>query len=132
MTLSKGPPLPFDGKRVGPGGTPITGLYCNLYGAFVMAKKVKKRRNVKSSKKTYSSPFKIYWEKKNYFFFYLGFLLLIIGYYVMSIGKWNSTVSLVFSPIILVIAYVLIFPAAILYRNKNKTAQEEKGDTGKS
>ena len=26
MTLSAGPPLPSDGKRVGPSGTPITGL----------------------------------------------------------------------------------------------------------
>ncbi len=96
-----------------------------------MAKTVKKRR-VKTTKKTYASPFNIYWEKKNYFFFYLGFLLLIIGYYAMSIGKWNSIPSLVFSPIILVITYIIVFPAAILYRNKNKSEQEEKSDTGKS
>jgi len=131
LTLSKGPPLPFDGKRVGPGGTPITGLYCNFYGVLVMAKTVKKR-NVKSSKKIFASPFKIYWEKRNYFFFYLGFLLLIVGYYVMSIGKWDSVPSLVFSPIILVITYIIVFPAAILYGNKNKKVQEDKSDTGKS
>ncbi|HSD63564.1 MAG TPA: hypothetical protein VLB50_07185 [Ignavibacteriaceae bacterium] len=94
-----------------------------------MAKTVKKR---KVTKKTFTSPFKIYWEKRNYFFFYLGFLLLIIGYYVMSTGKWNSTPSLVFSPIILVLTYIIVFPAAILYANKNKTEQEEKSDTGKS
>ncbi len=96
-----------------------------------MAKTVKKR-NVKSSKKTFASPFKIYWEKKNYTFFYVGFMLLIIGYYVMSIGKWNSTASQVFSPIILVITYILIFPLAILYHKKNKSVQEEKSDSGKS
>ncbi len=96
-----------------------------------MAKTVKKRR-VKTAKKAYSSPFNIYWEKKNYFFFYLAFLLLIIGYYVMSIGKWNSVPSLDFSPIILVITYIVVFPVAILYRNKNKSEQEEKSDTGKS
>ena len=115
----------------GPVVPPSPGFIVIFYGAFVMAKIVK-RKNVKSSKKTFSSPFKIYWEKKNYTFFYLGFLLLIIGYYLMSIGKWDSTASLVFSPIILVITYILIFPAAILYRNKNKTVQEEKSDTGKS
>lgn len=96
-----------------------------------MAKTVRKR-NTRSSKKAFTSPFKIYWEKKNYFFFYLGFVLLIIGYYVMSMGKWNSTASLVISPIILVITYVFIFPAAILYRRKSKEVQEEKSDTGKS
>jgi membrane protein implicated in regulation of membrane protease activity len=96
-----------------------------------MAKTVRKR-NTKSSKKAFSSPFKIYWEQKNYFFFYLGFILLIVGYYVMSLGKWNSTASLIFSPIILVVAYIIIFPAAILYRNRKKTAEGEKSDTGKS
>jgi uncharacterized membrane protein YesL len=96
-----------------------------------MAKTVRKR-NVKSSKKAFVSPFKIYWEKKNYFFFYLGFVMLILGYYVMSLGKWNSTASLVISPIILVIAYVFIFPAAILYRNKRKEGEEAKSDSGKS
>jgi len=96
-----------------------------------MAKTVKKRV-VKKTKKTYASPFRIYWEKKNYFFFYLGFVLLIAGYYVMSIGKWNSTASLVFSPIILIIAYIFVFPAAIMYRNRKKEGQEEKIDTGQS
>lgn len=96
-----------------------------------MAKTVRKR-NVKASKKTFASPFKIYWEKKNYFFFYLGFVSLIAGYYVMSIGKWNSTASLIFSPIILVITYIFIFPAAIMYRNRKKEGQEEKIDTGQS
>ena len=96
-----------------------------------MAKTVRKR-NTRSSKKGFTSPFKIYWEKKNYFFFYLGFVLLIIGYYVMSMGKWNSTESLVISPIILVITYIFIFPAAILYRRRSKEGQEEKSDTSKS
>ena len=96
-----------------------------------MAKTVRKR-NVKSSKKAFVSPFKIYWEKRNYFFFYLGFVLLIAGYYVMSIGKWDSTASLVFSPIILVIAYIFVFPAAIWFRSRKKEGQEEKIDTGQS
>ncbi len=96
-----------------------------------MAKTVRKR-NVKASKKAFVSPFKIYWEKRNYFFFYLGFVLLIAGYYVMSLGKWNSTASLVFSPIILIVAYIFVFPAAILFRNRKKEGQEEKVDTGQS
>jgi membrane protein YdbS with pleckstrin-like domain len=96
-----------------------------------MAKTIRKR-NVKASKKALASPFKIYWEKKNYFFFYLGFVMLIAGFYFMSVGKWNSTASLVISPIILVITYIFIFPAAILYRRKSKEGQEEKSDTGKS
>jgi uncharacterized membrane protein len=115
----------------GPVVPPSPGFILIFNGVNVMAKKVIKR-NTKSSKKVFSSPFKIYWENRNYFFFYLGFLLLIIGYYVMSIGNWNSTASQVFSPIILIITYIIIFPAAILYRSRNLSAQDEKSDTGKS
>ncbi|HEY4755945.1 MAG TPA: hypothetical protein VIH28_07830, partial [Ignavibacteriaceae bacterium] len=59
---------------------------------------------------------------------FLGFGLLIVGYYVMSIGSWDSTESLIFSPIILVIAYILIFPLSIFSKKKEITDKrpEEK------
>ncbi|MFO7446476.1 MAG: hypothetical protein R6W90_08920 [Ignavibacteriaceae bacterium] len=82
-----------------------------------MAKTVKKK-SIHTAKKKYTSPFGIYWEKKNYLFLFLGFALLILGYFVMSMGDWDSFPSLVISPIILFIAYILIFPASILYRKK--------------
>ena len=81
-----------------------------------MAQKIKKK--TVAAKKSLVSPFKIYWEKKNYVFLFLGFALLILGYYVMSIGPWDSTASLVLSPIILVIAYILIFPLSIFSKKK--------------
>ncbi len=81
-----------------------------------MAQKIKKKSA--APKKNLVSPFKIYWEKKNYIFLFLGFALLILGYYVMSIGPWDSTASLVISPIILVIAYILIFPLSIFSKKK--------------
>ncbi len=96
--------------------------------------KIIKKRNVRQTKKVFTSPFKIYWSNKNYLFLLLGFALLIIGFYVMSLGEWNSAASLVFSPIILGIAYLLIFPASIFYRDKNvlvKT-EDEKVASGKS
>ena len=81
-----------------------------------MAQKIKKKSA--APKKNLVFPFKIYWEKKNYIFLFLGFALLILGYYVMSIGPWDSTASLVISPIILVIAYILIFPLSIFSKKK--------------
>lgn len=81
-----------------------------------MAQKIKKKSA--APKKNLVSPFKIYWEKKNYIFLFLGFALLILGYYIMSIGPWDSTASLVISPIILVIAYILIFPLSIFSKKK--------------
>ena len=98
-----------------------------------MAKTVKKR-NIRQTKKVFTSPFKIYWTKKNYLLLILGFVVLILGFYVMSIGEWNSTASLVFSPIILIIAYLLIFPGSIFYEDKNAkiNSEEHKVASGKS
>jgi hypothetical protein len=83
--------------------------------------KIVKKKNVKSGKTSSESPFGIYWNKGNYIFLFLGFALLVIGYFVMSLGNWNSTPSLVLSPIILIIAYILIFPASIFFRKKGNS-----------
>ncbi len=85
--------------------------------------KVKKRATVKAAKKL-PSPFNIYWEKNNYLILIAGVLLAVLGYYFMSISPWNSTESLVYSPIILFIAYVIIFPLAIVYRKKKDQKPE--------
>jgi len=85
-----------------------------------MAKTVK-RKNVKTAKSITESPFGIYWNKGNYFFLFLGLLLLAVGFFVMSLGNWDSFPSLVLSPIILIIAYILIFPAAIFFRKKENS-----------
>jgi hypothetical protein len=88
-----------------------------------MAQKIKKKTAL--TKKKLVSPFKIYWDKKNYLFLFLGFALLVVGYYVMSIGSWDSIPSLILSPIILVIAYVLIFPMSI-FAKKTDAADKSK------
>jgi ATP/ADP translocase len=64
------------------------------------------------------SPFGIYWTKLNYFIFGLGLALTILGFYLMSIKPWNSTASLTVSPIVLCIAYFIVFPLAIFIRKK--------------
>ena len=86
-----------------------------------MAQKIKKKSVI--AKKNLVSPFNIYWDKKNYLFLFLGFALLIVGYYVMSLGSWDSTESLIFSPIILVIAYILIFPLSIFSKKKGMASK---------
>jgi hypothetical protein len=98
-----------------------------------MAKAVRKKnirtaKNIKSAKKTAVSPFNIYWKKKNYILLFVGFILLFAGYYIMSIKPWNSFPALNISPVILIIAYVVIFPAAILFREKKKSGKSEAGE----
>ena len=99
-----------------------------------MAKAVRKKnirmaKNVKSAKKTAVSPFNIYWKKKNYILLFVGFILLFAGYYIMSIKPWNSFPALNISPVILIIAYIVIFPAAILFREKKKSGKSEASES---
>jgi FtsH-binding integral membrane protein len=98
-----------------------------------MAQKIKKRQ-IKQTKKTSVSPFNIYWEKKNYFLLGLGLLVTIIGFYFMTLGSWDSAASLIISPIILFIVYVIIFPLSIFLGKKPGTEknQESKVDPGQS
>ena len=98
-----------------------------------MAQKIRKK-SIKQTKKTSVSPFNIYWAKKNYYLLALGLLLTVIGFYFMTIGPWDSFSSLVISPIILFIAYVVIFPLSIFLRNKSEKekTQDTEIDSGKS
>jgi FtsH-binding integral membrane protein len=98
-----------------------------------MATKIKKRA-IKQTKKTSVSPFNIYWEKKNYYLLALGLVVTIVGFYFMTIGPWNSVSSLVISPILLFIAYIIIFPLSIFFRKKaeKEESQDNEIDSGKS
>lgn len=80
--------------------------------------KSKGKKVIKQQKNIPASPFTIYWEKRNYFFLFLGIALLIVGFYLMSVGKWDNPVALIVSPIVLIISYFLIFPLSIFYRKK--------------
>ncbi len=77
--------------------------------------KVKKQNSRKSS---FVSPFNNYWSKENYIFLAIGILLLFTGYILMAQGDWDSSLSLTLSPIVLLVAYLIIFPLSIFYRKK--------------
>ena len=98
-----------------------------------MAKKVK-RKSIKQTKKIVASPFSIYWEKMNYYFLAAGILVVVVGFYFLSIGTWNSFSSLVIAPLLLFTGYILIFPASIFYRKKSnqKNPQGDNNAVGKS
>lgn len=84
----------------------------------------KQRKKVRTAKK-YESPFKNYWEKSNYILLGVGLLLLVVGYFLMAQGPWDNPLSLTISPIVLLIAYLIIFPLAIFYKRKSKKPAEE-------
>lgn len=62
--------------------------------------------------------FRIYWERKNWILFFIGIALLFLGYFLMSFGPFDNPVSLTISPLVLLIAYIVVFPLAILIKNK--------------
>jgi len=88
-----------------------------------MAKRIKR---TKRHTKKIESPFKDYWEKKNFYILYLGLGILIIGYYLMAQPPYDSFLSLSLSPIVLLIGYLVVIPLAILYKGKNNS--KENGD----
>ncbi|RMD51562.1 MAG: hypothetical protein D6830_00070 [Ignavibacteria bacterium] len=84
-----------------------------------MAKSVKRKiKNTKSE-----SPFKNYWQKENYLLLLAGILVLFIGNYLMTFGPWDNPISLSVAPIVLLLAYIVIFPLAIFYRKKKKSEE---------
>lgn len=86
--------------------------------------KVKKRQG-KSVKQKFESPFKNYWKNYNYILLGVGLGVLVLGFFLMSFGPWDNPVSLTISPIVLLIAYLVIFPLSILYKKKNNSEKTD-------
>ncbi|MDR3628586.1 MAG: hypothetical protein P4L45_17195 [Ignavibacteriaceae bacterium] len=89
-----------------------------------MSKQVN-RRVVKKAKKMVS-PFNIYWKKNNFALLFVGLLVIIAGFVFMSFGAWDSFPSLYISPVILVIGYLIILPASILFIGKKEVENKEE------
>jgi uncharacterized membrane protein YesL len=82
----------------------------------------------KKTKKAFVETFKIEWTKINYIILGIGLLFVVVGFFLMAQGPWDNPLSLSVSPVVLLIAYLIIFPVAILYKKK----EEPKNDTGKN
>lgn len=82
----------------------------------------------KEIKKILKSPFTDYWIKENYLLLGLGLVLLIAGFYFMGQGNWDSSSSLVISPIVLFLTYVIIIPLSIMFRKKKSVSIKEESN----
>ena len=88
-------------------------------------KMAKLKKSVHSSAKPAVSPFLIYWNKENFVFLVAAIAIIILGFYLLSVGQWDSTVSLVAAPIILTIGYIVAVPFALLYTKKKTVKNTE-------
>ena len=59
----------------------------------------------------------------NYFLFGGGVALLILGYFFMANGEVNSFQSLTLAPILLFLGYIIVIPAALVFREKKTKNQ---------
>jgi hypothetical protein len=72
----------------------------------------------KKQAKIIKSPFNNYWNKNNYVILGFGIGIIILGFILMAQSPWDNPLSLSYSPIILLIAYLIVFPLSILYKSK--------------
>ena len=56
------------------------------------------------------------YKRKNYLLFGVGVFVIIVGYLIMYLGEVNSFKSLVISPLLLLVGYLVIIPMAILIK----------------
>ena len=84
---------------------------------------VKKKQRI--SKKILVSPFKDYWNKANYIFFATGIIVLLVGFILMGQAPWDNPVSLSISPVVLLLAYIIIFPLAIFYKKRDNKEETQ-------
>jgi len=95
-----------------------------------MAKRIQKKKKTKFLKG--ESPFKNYWTKENYYILFGGLALIIIGFFLMAQGPYDNPLSLSVSPVILVIAYIIVIPLSIMYRSKKQKAETEEDVSGQN
>jgi len=60
------------------------------------------------------------YSKTNYVILAIGFLLLIVGYLALSKGPAENALSLSVAPVLLVLAYCVFIPLAIIRKSKSK------------
>ena len=55
-----------------------------------------------------------------YIIFLIGLLMIFTGYITMANGEVYSNQSLIISPLMLFIGYIILIPFALLYKRKEK------------
>ena len=59
--------------------------------------------------------------KINYLLFGIGLCVIMFGYIIMATGETESLQSVKIAPLILIVGYCIIIPAAILIKPEDKT-----------
>ena len=84
----------------------------------------------KARKKARTIAREIPFARRNYLLFGAGVLLLIVGYFALAQGPYDSFSSLTLAPILLVIGYCVVLPFAIMYRGGKETSRDAGTNRG--
>jgi hypothetical protein len=71
------------------------------------------------------SPESLPFTRVNYQIMAVGLALILAGYIALSQEPWDGVMPLVVAPILLVLGYIVVIPAGILYRSKTEEATAE-------
>lgn len=82
------------------------------------------QKGLKDQSKAGGPQFRDYWQKQNYFFLIISLVFLILGYFFMMDGTWDSTLSMSVSPIVLLIAYLILIPLAVFFKIPTKIKEK--------
>lgn len=78
------------------------------------------------NQKPLTNIFPIHFGPLNYILLAVSILMLIVGFYIMSQGAWDSSQSVVVAPIILFIAFVVLIPVSIFVKSKKEVVAKEE------
>ncbi len=76
------------------------------------------KQNQKRSSQQTKTEFSDFWGAKNIIMLVVGFVALLIGFYLMSVPPWDSDAALNYSPLFLLVAYLIFFPLSIFVKNR--------------
>lgn len=77
-------------------------------------KKVQQKKKVSKGSSKWTIPL----TRTNFYLFGLGIVILIVGFYIMTIPPWDSFFALVISTLLLLFGYFVIFPMGILKKKQ--------------
>ena len=81
-------------------------------------KQVRTKEIRKRSRKSQIQTAKLPFTKANYQLFVIGLAVILLGFIALAQPPADSFMSITVAPILLIIGYLIIMPAAILYRKK--------------
>ena len=59
-------------------------------------------------------------DRSHVIFYLVGLIVMVIGYLLLSVGPWDNPISRTIAPLVLLLAYLVIFPIAILKKSKKQ------------